>query len=268
MKMSRLLKIWKSKIAIAVLSVVLVLGIIYLVRFRFVSNPQKGQYFPLGAWAPILGVGDSWTLALTSNEAKYNLTMTVTGKEIVNNVSCYAMELVFEPETPLARKGVSNEMTWWLDNSTLHLIKMKGNARVYGYDLTFVEEHFYTFRGEPFLVVENEHNETDNRELNVYGPPPTNIIFRHDETTTTAQVKVEKVENITVSAGTFSCYKIVTYDETGQSITAIRWFSMEAKTAVRTENYKTGEFEIFETAELLSYCIQQAESETRVHNDS
>jgi len=245
----------KFKIVVATLIVFLIVSVVYLAQRIYFSNPQKGQFFPPVAWAPTLEIGDSWTLALTSNEANYNLTMTVTGKETVNNVSCYAMKLVFEPESPLAKKGVSNEMTWWLDNSTLHLVKVKGKAHAYGYDLTFVEKHFYTFQGEPFLTVGNEHNETDNRKMNVYGPPPTNLLFKHEETTATTRIKGEAVENITVPAGTFSCYKIVTYDETGQNTLSIRWFSMEAKTAVKTENYEIGEFEMSETAELLFYSV-------------
>lgn len=257
MKRFSLPKTRKFKVAVTTLIVVLIVSVVYLVRSHYFSNPQKGQYFPPVAWAPILEIGDSWTLALTSNEANYNLIMTVTGKETVNNVSCYAVNLVFEPEIPLTKKALSNQMTWWLDNSTLYLMKGKGKVRAYGYeDLTFVDEHFYTFQGEPFLTVGNEHNETDNREINVYAPPPTKIRMWRDETTTTTRIKVEAVENITVPAGTFSCYKIVTYDETGQNILSIRWFSMKAKTAVRTENYEAGEFEIFETAELLSYSVQ------------
>jgi len=245
----------KVKIAVAALVVVLIVSVAYLAGSHYFSNPQKGQYFPV-AWAPILEVGDSWTLALTSNETNYDLTMTVIGKETVNDVSCYAMKLVFKPESPLAKKGVSNEITWWLDNSTLHLMKMMGTVRFEGRDLTFVEKHFYTFQGEPLLTVGNEYNETDNREMNVYGPPPFNIRYMHDETTRMTRMKIEAVENITVPAGTFSCYKIVTYDETGRNILSTRWFSMEAKTAVRTENHETGEFEIFETTELLSYSVQ------------
>jgi len=264
MKRLSLPKTRKFKVALAILIVVLIVSIICLTWFNYFSNSQKGQYFPV-AWAPILEVGDSWTLALTSNETNYNLTMTVTGKETVNNVSCYAMILTFEPESPLAKEMkkkyklvVSNEMMWWLDNTTLHLMKMKGKVKPQDAQgsLTFVEEHSYTFQGQPFLTVGNEHNETDNRETNLHGPLKI-FPYWHDETTTTTRIKVEEVENVTVPAGTFSCYKIVTYDETKQNMLSIRWFSMEAKTAVRTENYETGEFEIFETAELLSYSIRQ-----------
>jgi len=245
----------KFKIVVATLTVFLIVSVVYLLQPIYFSNPQEGQFFPPVAWAPTLEVGNSWTQALTSNKASYNLTMTVTGKEIVNNVSCYAMKLVFEPESPLANKGVSKEMTWWLDNSTLHLVKVNGKAHAYGYDLTFVEKHFYTFQGGLFLTVGNTHNETDNRKMDVYGPPPTNLLFKHEETTATTRIRVEAVENITVPAGTFSCYKLVTYDETGQNTLSIRWFSIEAKTAVKTENYEMGEFEMFETAELLSYSF-------------
>jgi len=243
----------KVKIAVVALVVVLIVSVAYLAGSHYFSNPQKGQYFPV-AWAPILEVGDSWTLALTNNETNYNLTITVIDKETICNVSCYAMKLFFKPESPLAKIGVSNEITWWLDTSTLHLMKMTGKVRFEGGDYTFVEEHLYTFQGKPFLTVGNEYNETDNREMSVYG---SFIRWRHDETITLRRTKVEAFENVTVPVGTFSCYKIVTYDETGQSILSIKWFSMEAKTAVRTENYETGEFKIFETTELLSYSVQQ-----------
>jgi hypothetical protein len=256
LKWFELLETKKSKLALATVVIFLTVAFVCIVAYHNSPNLQQRQHFPPVGWAPILEIGDSWKLALTSKKANYNLTITVIGKETVNNVSCNVMKLFFEPENPLVHKGVSNEMTWWLDNSTLHLMRGEGKAHAYGYDLTFVEEHFYRFEGEMFLTVGNEHNETDSREMNVYGPPPTNLLFMHEETTTPTRIKVEAIENITVPAGTFSCYKIATYDENGQSILSTKWFSMKAKTAVKTENYETGEFEIFETAELLSYSLQ------------
>lgn len=252
MKGTNLPKTRVLKTAVAMSTAVLIVGAVYLARFNYL-NGQIGQYFSPPFF---LEIGDSWKLNLTANENEYNLTMTVIGEETIFKLRCYTVKLTFEPESPFAEQGMSNEMTAWLEKSTLNIMKLEGKGSE-GYGFTYVEEHSYTFQGQPSLTVGNEHNETDTREMNVYGLPPFNFRYMHEKTTTTKRIKVEAFENITVPAGTFSCYKIVTYDKTGQKALSIRWVSMEAKTAVRTENYKTGEFEIFETTELLSYSIQQ-----------
>jgi len=96
----------------------------------------------------------------------------------------------------------------------------------------------------------NEYDQIDTKTIDI----DVKILFWKDwednKSTTTTHIKVEAVENVTVQAGTFSCYKIVAYDETGQKPLSTRWFSTEAKAVVKSENYETEE-----KFELLSYSI-------------
>lgn len=252
------------KIAIATLIVVLIVGVVYLVRPNYLNdqkdlNGQKEQNIPPSPWVPTfnvtLNVGDSWKLATIIDEKEYTLNITVTGEEKVDNVDCYVMALTFEPENPKAETGISNEMTSWLDKLTLNVVKLKGKGSARGYDFIYTEKHSYTFQGrETSITVGTEYNQTDTKTTNVdvdLGLGAWIKGYMHQESTTTNCIKVEAVEDITVPAGIFTCYKIVTYDETGQSLISIRWFSMEAKNVVKNENYTMNE-----KSELLSYSTQ------------
>lgn len=239
------------KIAVATLIVVLIVSVVYLVKYQSNPNHEKEQYFrPPWAWAPILNVGDSWKLALTIDESEYNLTITVTDEETVQNVSCYEVKLTFEPENPYETR-MSSEMTAWLDKSTLDIVKLKGTGRAQGHDFRYTERHSYTFQeGSPSMTVGNEYDQIDTKTIDI----DVKTLFWKDwnesKSTTTTHIKVEALENVTVPAGTFSCYKIVTYDEMGQTPLSTRWFSMEAKTVVKSVNYET-----VEKSELRSYSI-------------
>jgi len=63
-------------------------------------------------------------------------------------------------------------------------------------------------------------------------------------------VKVEKREDITVPAGTFTSFKIVYYDE-HDNITRTSWYSDSVKRDVKRIYNETGE-----THELVSYSVQ------------
>jgi len=131
------------KIAVAVLIVVLIVSVLYLVKYHSNPNREKEQYFP-PRW---------WKLALTIDESEYDLTITVTGEETFHDVSCYVVKLLFEPENPYETR-MSNEMTSWLDKSTFNIVKLEGTGRAQGYDFRYTETHYYTFReGDPSMTV-------------------------------------------------------------------------------------------------------------------
>jgi len=262
MKRISLSRTRRLKIVVATLIVVLIVSVVYLMRHQSNPNSQEEQYPPSQSqsWVPTfnvtLNMGDSWKLALTINESEYNLTMTVIDEETVHDVSCYVMNLTFEPENPRAETGISNKMTAWLDKSTFNIVQLKGTGTAQTaqgeYDFRYTETHSYTFQGgNSSMTVGTEYNQTDTKIIDIdvkFGL--IWIDWDDDKSTTTRHMKVEAVEDVNVTTGTFSCYKIVTYNETGQTPLSTRWFSMEAKTAVKSENYETGE-----KSELLSYTI-------------
>lgn len=232
----------------AVFCIVLVSGVACVLWYRH-HQSGLGSLPPPPPGMPIYKVGDSWKLAI--NETEYNLTMTVTGEESVLDVGCYVMKLTFEPESPWAEEGMEKEMKAWLDRSTLRIVKIEGHGESQGYPFTYVEEHSYIFQGgKPSITIGNEYGEIHNKTSYAIVGHLLRTKYPLDRLTTTTRIKVEAVEYVRVKAGNFSCYRIVTYDETGQNALSATWFSMEAKTAVRSENYETGE-----TSELISYSI-------------
>jgi len=255
------------KIAVATLIVVLIVSVVYLMKHQSNPNHEKEQYPPSQSWVPAfnvtLNIGDSWKLNLTIDESEYNLTMTVTGNETVHDVSCYVVSLIFEPENPKAETGISNEMTAWLDKSTLNIVQLKGTGNAQGFDFRYTETHSYTFflqEGGPSMTVGTEYDQNDTKTIDidvkvipwpeVWQDYPPEKVGLDSKSTKTTHIKVEAVENVNVTAGKFSCYKIVTYDETGQNPLSTRWFSIEAKTVVKSVDHETGE-----KSELLSYSI-------------
>lgn len=246
------------KIAVAFLIMILCIGIVYLMR---TNNPNsKEEQYPPPSWTPTfnitLNVGDSWKLALIIDEKDYTLNVTVTSEEKVDNTDCYVMALTFEPENPRAETGIFNEMISWLDKKTLNLVQLKGEGRAEGHDFIYTEKHSYTFQGggENPIAVGTEYNQTDIKTTNVdvhIGLGAWNKGYIHQKSTTKDFIRVEDIENITVPAGVFNCYRIVTYDEIGQSPISAKWFSVDAKNVIRNENYLMSE-----RSELLSYYIQ------------
>ena len=70
-----------------------------------------------------------------------------------------------------------------------------------------------------------------------------------DSVTETTIFKVEKVEEITVDAGTFNCFRIVEYDEDGNKLNTY-WHSDTVKQNVKEINHEDGS-----TVELKSYSL-------------
>ena len=67
--------------------------------------------------------------------------------------------------------------------------------------------------------------------------------------TKTSTYKVEAIEEITVPAGKFSCFKIVEYDDTGQEHVT-QWYSDKVKRFVKRIEHGDAE-----TMELKSYSV-------------
>jgi hypothetical protein len=60
---------------------------------------------------------------------------------------------------------------------------------------------------------------------------------------------VESIEEITVAAGTFKCFKVVTYDDEGVKLET-SWYSDKVKAKVKSILHESGD-----TRELQSYSV-------------
>ena len=70
-----------------------------------------------------------------------------------------------------------------------------------------------------------------------------------EEETFTLRYVVEKIEDVTVPAGTFRCFKIVEY-ESGKGVTAY-WYSDKAKKTVKIDDLTSDD-----SQQLLSYSVK------------
>ena len=102
------------------------------------------------------------------------------------------------------------------------------------------------------LVVGKEitFTETETSDITVLGEKETT------SETSTYTYKVESIEQVTVPAGTFRCFKVVKYDEGGSAIET-RWGS----DAVKGFEVKGIDHESGDTSELISYSLAGTDSE-------
>jgi hypothetical protein len=219
-------------------AIALITCIIAIVIIVFVFSGPKPAPFKVGeeGLLPTLKIGDQWVYKVTPTKfPSYTKTVTIIGEEDINGKDCYVLEIVYEP--PLGRVG---RVKMWLDKTV--------------WDPTWAELKMVSY-------VDNEDNEIVGPILiNEYPegyPFPLEpgkeykIVQRweNENYSSTTSVKIEGIENVSVPAGTFRCFKI-TYFHEKTEITTSTWYSDTAKFEVK----RVGEFAVWE---LMSYSIQQ-----------
>ncbi len=192
---------------------------------------------------PVLHIGDQWVYHFTIGSQSYTETDTVTSGEVISGRDCYVGEVVSEP--PM--EGVASAMEW-VDKQTLRPVKLEISGEHLEGPYTVTQTISYSPWPEGLwpLTVGTELTiiETDTIVITIGGETyPTTM-------SGTITIKVEAIEEITVPSGTFTCFKIVTYDENGEPILT-QWYSDEVKNIVKTVDHETGD-----RYELLSYSLQ------------
>lgn len=195
---------------------------------------------------PTLKTGDKWVSGVTLDGIHYTMTLEVTGEEVVNGKSCYTLDGTLEP--PLM--GLISGVQMAVDKATMFQTRLQFSGETMG--LPYVAEANYDFRfvtgGNLYpLVVGTEHRveETESTTVTMLGQT-------QNETKTNIYIyKVVAIEDVTVPAGTFRCFKVVKYDEAGNKLSTL-WMSDKVKLYnVKLEDDGTGEVD-----ELTSYSIK------------
>ena len=194
---------------------------------------------------PILNTGDKWVSRFVSEGIEYTMTMEVTGEDVTDGKDCYVCEISLAPPIALGMDKMASR----IDKETLETVRMEGSGIYNGMPLEIRSSYSQQFTEPPFpLVVGKEWEvvEAENTTTTAMGQTNTETetnINRH---------KVEKMEQITVPAGTFRCFKIVQYDKNGNPINT-SWVSDETKLiSVKEADHETGE--VFE---LVSYSVSR-----------
>jgi hypothetical protein len=223
---------------------------------------------------PTLYTGDEWVYRLVQNGTTSKMTHTVTGEEKIGAIDCYAMKITFDPYWS---GWVPEKKEWWRkDDLDRQKCQFSGSLKGVTIDRTLSYFRTNIFFYEDISKIKPIWPRTVGSEW-FQVERITTVDVASGQTTTDNKTsvlarKVESVETVTVPAGQFQCYKIVTYEglvttsstDVAQIVlnilaTGVRkgrileeiWYSDKAKAIVKYKAYAPSE-----SWELLSYSVK------------
>lgn len=204
---------------------------------------KEKEELPTGE-LPTLEVGNEWVYKWVVEGVEYTVTIEVTGGDIVDGKDCHVTEWSFNP--PLY--GIVDSGTLKIDKATYFVLSGQSRGTMEGLPFSVVATSSYEFPEASYWPLEV------GKEVKVIETSTTTTTAMGEtETETAAETstyKVEKIEEVTVSAGTFKCFKTVEYDETGKKLYT-SWHSDKVKNDVKWIDHETGDI-----AELVSYSLR------------
>jgi hypothetical protein len=205
------------------------------------GTPSEGQL-------PSFEMGDTWVWSYVMYGKTYTLTEEIIGEERVEGRDCYVMDMSFDPLLTFAQiegESTINSMKYWGDKATgIYEVKREMLGDYNGEDFTLTMISDYSSWKSPFPLEIGKEVETEQTTTQYMGETQAG-----EPMVTTIRYVVEGKETITVSAGTFDCWKMTLYDGAG-GILQIVWWSDEARTIVKSTG---GEGTLI--MELLSYSV-------------
>ena len=163
---------------------------------------------------PTWKIGDTWTVRSSVNGSEITSVTTVTGQEIHNGIDCYTLQMNSTPS-----RGIST-MTLQVDKTTLDVVGMEMTGSMDGADFTVTANASYDYSVKPYpLSVGKTWTYTENTTT-------TTLVMGQTQTETETysyNYKVASVENITVPAGTFECFKVVQYNSSTNAVLDTQW---------------------------------------------
>lgn len=196
-----------------------------------------------------LKTGDTWEFRITSDEIEYTMNHEVAGEEIVDGIDCYIFEISVEPPY----KGLIDVMTVKRDKATMEQITVQKSGEYMDTPYIILTNYSYEYTEVyPYpLKVGKEYKEIVTMTSTITAQGETRQVPEKPEVNTYIY-KIEAKEEITVPAGTFECYKIVEYDETGTNVIQESWVSDEIKQyTVKKIDYVSGEISELMSSSLL-----------------
>lgn len=218
---------------------------------------QSKQATPTGTPAteigalPVLYTGDRWVSKVVCEGVECTETLEVTGDDVVDGKECYVMQSSFEP--PLCR--VVSSALVKIDKETMFLLWMQTSGEYEALPFTMESRYSYEVLGEPYYPLE-VGKECKVIETGVISITMMGETQKETEIKTYTN-KVEGVEEITVPAGTFECFRIIKYNEAGNALETW-WESAEVKQySVKYIDHVSGD-----SYELVAYSMVKEPSPT------
>ncbi len=212
--------------------------------YNVAINNLSGTLVVAEGLLPTLYVGDTWVFTETYKGITYTRTEIITGEEGMEGKSCYVKKITYDP--PL--DGWMPEETQWLEKATLRPVVSLISATFGEAGLKMTRMVVYSREGSgmewPYEVGNEFTIKTSWERTDFVNGEP--FIATGDSTIT---YQCTNVEDVTVEAGTFRCFKIVA-SENGRPATEY-WYSYQTKTFVKTRGITDAH-----TTELLSYSVK------------
>ena len=168
---------------------------------------------------PTYKVGDTWTYELEYEGSYYEMTYEVTGDTVVGGRDCWIVKATWTPSLV----GVSSG-TGKYDKASLFPLFEQASGSVMGVPFTGTNSYSYDPANASFFPLEVGKEVTVGETSEI-----TAAVLGEEDTSTetkTHHYKVEAVQEITVEAGTFKCFKITDGDVT-------IWYSDKVKQDVK-----------------------------------
>ena len=219
-------------VGVFILSVALLSVALFFI-FRYPAEKEGGEEVK-GA-LPTWSTGNQW---IYKNSAGDNYTYTVSGEENYDDTPCYRLEGTISP--PFENWGPNVRRLY--EKATLGL----RSGTIYDSTRSQTSRYARSYSVDPWPIsVGKTYAESvtfERRYLQGADTWSDTITYR------TLNVTIEAFENVTVEAGTFESFRIVTRDSTDNNLVESRWYSDTVKNVVKLVNHQTGE-----TLELSSY---------------
>jgi hypothetical protein len=207
-----------------------------------------GNGAPTGGQLPDYEIGYTWTWSYVMYETTTTLTEEVIGEETVEGRDCYILNMALDPSISFTQAGgetVITGMKYWADKATgLYEVKMEVSGTYEGEAFTQTIISDYDPWESPFPLEIGKEVTAEKTVTSYFGDTQVG-----QPVVGTEKYVVEGKESITVSAGTFDCWKLAIYDDSdNQTYTA--WWSDEVKSVIKNVDSAGNT-----VMELLSYSV-------------
>ncbi len=195
---------------------------------------------------PILEIGDKWTIKGSSGGIDYTMTLEVTNEDVIEDKDCYVVVSIIDP--PLM--GAIREATVSFDKETMETLTSHTSGNYQGDVFDQITTYTYTHSELPYpLSLGKKWTVTETEStFSTFGEQ-----FESEIETNTFTYEVEAIEEITVPAGSFECFKIVKYDDE-ESIVETSWQSP----LIKQFSIKQIEQDTEDVMELTGYTVSHS----------
>jgi hypothetical protein len=192
---------------------------------------------------PQFVIGDKWIYHWNSGGDDYTVTSVVTGDAMSEGKDCWVITTSFEPAYQDTVTGTLNTY----DKTNLDIV----TSDYIMVDSSKSTSYIYRVQGDVYypLAIGKKARVTEYQTVTSV----QSVVTQTENFTLTTETRVEKIERITTEAGTFDCFKVLKYDESGNLIQT-SWRSDKTKLMIVKMTDAAAKDDYYE---LISYSVSK-----------